>query len=94
MILINQIETDKAKGLIPGKKARADTLLSMRRSAPRFRNGGNDLRQTYRTVAQATRVPELDVHLLMNHSIPGVSAGYITREKLLRDHFRVQQEEI
>jgi hypothetical protein len=32
-------------------------------------------------------VPELDVHLLMNHSIPGVNAGYITRNKLLRDLF-------
>jgi hypothetical protein len=55
---------------------------------------GNDLRQTYRTIAQATGVPELDVHLLMNHSIPGVNAGYITRNKLLRDHLRNQQEAI
>jgi hypothetical protein len=39
-------------------------------------------------------VPELDVHLLMNHSIPGVNAGYITRNKLLRDHLRIQQEAI
>jgi hypothetical protein len=37
-------------------------------------------------------VPELDVHLLMNHSIPGVNAGYITRNKLLRDHLWSQQE--
>ncbi len=55
---------------------------------------GNDLRQTYRTVAQATGAPELDVHLLMNHSIPGVNAGYITRNKLLRDHLRNQQAAI
>jgi integrase len=55
---------------------------------------GNDLRQTFRTIAQATGVPELDVHLLMNHSIPGVNAGYITRHKLLRDHLRTQQEAI
>jgi len=53
---------------------------------------GNELRQTYRTIAQAAGVPELDVHLLMNHSIPGVNAGYITRNKLLRDHLRSQQE--
>jgi hypothetical protein len=39
-------------------------------------------------------VPELDVHLLMNHSIPGVNAGYITRNKLLRDHLRIQQKAI
>ncbi|VTZ25780.1 hypothetical protein MPC1_260001 [Methylocella tundrae] len=37
---------------------------------------------------------ELDVHLLMNHSLPGVNAGYITRDKLLRDHLRTQQERI
>jgi integrase len=55
---------------------------------------GNDLRQTFRTVAQAAGVPELDVHLLMNHSIPGVNAGYITRNKLLTDHLRFRQESI
>ena len=55
---------------------------------------GNELRQTFRTIAQAAGVPELDVHLLMNHSIPGVNAGYITRNKLLRDHLRSQQESI
>jgi hypothetical protein len=55
---------------------------------------GNDLRQTFRTIAQTAGVPELDVHLLMNHSIPGVNAGYITRNKLLRDHLRFQQEAI
>ena len=41
---------------------------------------GNDLRQSYRTLAQAAGVSELDVHLLMNHSLPGVNAGYITRD--------------
>lgn len=55
---------------------------------------GNDLRQSYRTLAQAAGVSELDIHLLMNHSLPGVNAGYITRDKLLRDHLRKQQERI
>jgi hypothetical protein len=55
---------------------------------------GNELRQTYRTVAQATGIADLDIHLLMNHSIPGVNAGYITRNKLLSDHLRHQQEMI
>src|SRR5260370_39256414 len=32
---------------------------------------GNDLRQTYRTVAQTTGIADLDIHLLMNHSGPG-----------------------
>lgn len=55
---------------------------------------GNDLRQSYRTLAQAAGVSELDIHLLMNHSLPGVNAGYITRDSLLRDHLRNQQERI
>lgn len=55
---------------------------------------GNDLRQSYRTLAQAAGVSELDVHLLMNHSLPGVNAGYITRDSLLRNHLRKQQERI
>lgn len=55
---------------------------------------GNDLRQSYRTLAQAAGVTELDIHLLMNHSLPGVNAGYITRDSLLSDHLRKQQERI
>lgn len=55
---------------------------------------GNDLRQSYRTIAQAAEVSELDVHLLMNHSLRGVNAGYITKDKLLIGHLRRQQERI
>lgn len=55
---------------------------------------GNDLRQTYRTVAQAAGTADLDIHLLVNHGVPGVNAGYITRSKLLNDHLRHQQEAI
>jgi integrase len=55
---------------------------------------GNDLRQSYRTLAQAAGVSELDIHLLMNHSLPGVNAGYITRDRLLKDHLRRQQQRI
>ena len=55
---------------------------------------GNDLRQTYRTVAQTVGIADLDIHLLMNHSVVGVNAGYINRNKLLRDHLRQQQEMI
>jgi integrase len=55
---------------------------------------GNDLRQSYRTLAQAAGVSELDIHLLMNHSLPAVNAGYITRDRLLRDHLRQQQQRI
>ena len=55
---------------------------------------GNDLRQSYRTLAQAAGISELDIHLLMNHSLPGVNAGYITRDRLLRNHLRNQQQRI
>lgn len=55
---------------------------------------GNELRQSYRTLAQPAGVSELDVHLLMNHSLPGVNAGYITRHRLLDDHLRDQQGKI
>lgn len=55
---------------------------------------GNDLRQTYRNIGQAAEVSEVDMHLLMNHSLPGVNAGYITRSKLMRDHLRAQQEKL
>jgi hypothetical protein len=30
----------------------------------------------------------------MNHAIPGVNAGYITRHKLLENHLRSQQQAI
>lgn len=30
----------------------------------------------------------------MNHLLPGVNAGYITRDSLLHDHLRKQQERI
>lgn len=55
---------------------------------------GNDLRQSFRTIATAAGVSELDAKLLMNHAIPGVNAGYITRHKLLEDHLRRQQQAI
>ena len=55
---------------------------------------GNDLRQTFRTIATAAGVSDFDAKLLMNHSIPGVNAGYITRHKLLEDHLRRQQQAI
>ena len=55
---------------------------------------GNELRQSYRTLAQPAGVSELDVHLLMNHSLPGVNAGYITRHRLLENHLRDAQEKI
>lgn len=55
---------------------------------------GNDLRQSYRTFAAVAGVSEVDAQLLMNHAMPGVNSGYITRHKLLEDHLRSQQQAI
>jgi len=55
---------------------------------------GNELRQSFRTIATVAGVSEFDARLLMNHAIPGVNAGYITRHKLLEDHLRSQQQAI
>jgi integrase len=55
---------------------------------------GNDLRQSFRTIGTAAGVSEFDAKLLMNHTIPGVNAGYITRHKLLEDHLRSQQQAV
>jgi site-specific recombinase XerD len=55
---------------------------------------GNDLRQSYRTIATTAGVSEFDARLLMNHAIPGVNAGYITRHKLVEEHLRSQQQAI
>jgi len=55
---------------------------------------GNDLRQTFRTLATSAGVSEFDARLLMNHAIPGVNAGYISRHKLLEHHLRTQQQAI
>ena len=55
---------------------------------------GNELRQTYRTLGQVADVNDIDMHLLMNHSLPGVNAGYITRGKLVSGHLRAAQQKI
>jgi integrase len=55
---------------------------------------GNDLRQTFRTIATGAGVSEFDAKLLMNHAVPGVNAGYVTRHKLIEDHLRSQQQAV
>ncbi len=55
---------------------------------------GNDLRQTYRTIATIAEVSDVNAKLLMNHAISGVNQGYITRHKLLEDHLRARQQAV
>jgi len=69
-------------------------LVEHKESRTKLVKWGNDLRQTYRTVGQIAGIANLDMHLLMNHSVPGVNAGYITRSKLMTDHLRGQQERL
>jgi integrase len=69
-------------------------MREQKESRSRLSKWGNDLRQTYRTIAAAAGVSEIDCRLLMNHAIQGVNAGYITRHKLLEDHLRYQQQMI
>jgi hypothetical protein len=44
---------------------------------------GGDLHQTWRTIAVAAGIGEMEAHLLLNYKLRGVSAGYITRSALL-----------
>jgi hypothetical protein len=75
---------DSASGHLAETKEDRDTLSKW----------GNDLRQTFRTIATSAGVSEVDAKLLMNHAIPGVNAGYITRHKLLEDHLHSQRQAI
>lgn len=72
----------------------AGHMVEQKESRSRLFKWGNDLRQTYRTLGQAAGLGDIDMHLLMNHSMPGVNAGYITRTKLLVGHLRAAQEEL
>jgi hypothetical protein len=74
--------------------ATRDNLVEQKEDRATLSKWGNDLRQSFRTIATAAGVSEFDAKLLMNHAIPGVNAGYITRHKLLDDHLRAQQQQI
>ena len=69
-------------------------LAEHKENRKKLSHWGNDLRQTYRTIGQVAGISDVDMHLLMNHSLPGINAGYITRAKLMSDHLRQQQEKL
>jgi integrase len=85
---------EQAKSWLFPADSKAGHLVEHKEERGVLSKWGNDLRQSYRTLAQAAGISELDIHLLMNHSFPGVNAGYITRDRLLRDHLRRQQQRI
>ena len=88
------MHSERAKSWLFPADSETGHLVENKEDRDLLSKWGNDLRQSYRTLAQAAGVSELDVHLLMNHSLPGVNAGYITRDRLLRDHLRQQQQRI
>lgn len=68
-------------------------IIEHKESGTRLSHWGNELRQSYRTIGQSAGIGEMDMHLLMNHALPGVNAGYITREKLVGTHLRQAQQQ-
>lgn len=89
-----QIYPSQAAAWIFPADSEAGHLAEQREDRATLSKWGNDLRQSFRTIATAAGVSEFDAKLLMNHAIPGVNAGYITRHKLLEDHLRRQQQAI
>jgi integrase len=85
---------DQAEHWVFPSESKSGHLVEHKESRKKLAKWGNDLRQTYRTVGQIAGIADLDMHLLMNHSLPGVNAGYITRSKLMTDHLRCQQEKL
>jgi integrase len=84
---------ESATWVFPGHSALGH-LVEQKEGRDVLSKWGNDLRQSYRTLATMAGVSEFDARLLMNHAIPGVNAGYITRHKLLENHLRSQQQAI
>lgn len=82
-----------AEWIFPADSA-SGHLVEQKEDRATLSKWGNDLRQSFRTIATAAGVSEFDAKLLMNHAIPGVNAGYVTRHKLLEDHLRSQQQAI
>jgi site-specific recombinase XerD len=85
---------DQAKTWLFPADSETGHLVEHKEERQALSKWGNDLRQSYRTIAQSVGVSKLDIHLLMNHSLPGVNEGYINRDKLLNDLLRKQQERI
>lgn len=80
--------------LFPGTSAEGRLVEHKEDRKKVLSHWGMDLRQTYRTIGQAAGISDVDMHLLMNHTLPGINIGYITRAKLMSDHLRMQQEKL
>jgi site-specific recombinase XerD len=89
-----QIHPSQAMEWVFPAESESGHLAQTKEDRTELSRWGNDLRQTFRTIAAEAGVSEIDAKLLMNHAIPGVNAGYITRYKLLEDYLRRQQQAI
>jgi len=89
-----QTHPSQATGWVFPADSASGHLVEQKEDRATLSKWGNDLRQSFRTIATAAGVSEFDAKLLMNHAIPGVNAGYITRHQLLEDHLRSQQQAI
>jgi hypothetical protein len=79
--------------IFPGE-GEAGHIFEHKEDRAELSHWGNDLRQTYRTMGQVAGAGDVDMHLLMNHSLPGVNAGYITRAGLVDTHLRKVQQAV
>jgi hypothetical protein len=61
-----------AEWIFPADSA-SGHLVEQKEDRSTLSKWGNDLRQSFRTVATAAGVSEFDAKLLMNHAIPGVT---------------------
>ncbi len=83
-----------SRGWVFPAESSSGHMSEQREARSELSKWGNDLRQSYRTLATVAGLSEIDAKLLMNHAIPGVNSGYITRHKLLENHLRAQQQAI
>lgn len=88
------LHSEEAERWIFAADSEEGHLMEHKETRERLSKYGNDLRQSYRTLGQAAGLSEIDMHLLMNHRLPGVNAGYITRDKLMSDHLRTAQQRL
>jgi len=69
--------------IFPAPGSRSGHMAEQSEKRTNLSHWGNDLRQTYRTMAEYADIPELQIKILMNHKIDrDVNSGYITVSKL------------
>ncbi len=69
--------------IFPANNSETGRMSVQTEDRKKLSHWGNDLRQTYRTMAEYAEVTELQIKILMNHKIDrDVNTGYITVSKL------------